>query len=120
LIEDSKGRQVRGYPERLQGLPISTENVFHNYDESTPATAEFRLSNGNSLNLCFPERGECHMIPVSEHTTFSPRLRPSVRLFNPNGAGYFLSVKQWILHNDCRDLRRKAGWDCSCWWCAGR
>jgi hypothetical protein len=72
LIEDSKGRQVRGYPVRLQGLPISTENVFHNYDESTPATAEFRLSNGNSLNLCFPERGECHMIPVSEHIIRSP------------------------------------------------
>jgi hypothetical protein len=24
------------------------------------------------------------------------------RLFNPNGAGYFVSVKQWMLHDNCR------------------
>ena len=67
LVDDAKGRQVRGYYVRLEGLPISTENVFHNYDDSTPATVEFRLANGNSLNLVFPERGECYMIPLSEH-----------------------------------------------------
>jgi hypothetical protein len=72
LIEGPKGNQVRTYPVRLEGLPISTENVFHNYDESTPATVEFRLSNGNSLNLYFPERGECYMIPTSEQFIRSP------------------------------------------------
>ena len=36
LIRDKNERQVRGYSVRLQGLPISTENVFHNYDEATP------------------------------------------------------------------------------------
>jgi AAA15 family ATPase/GTPase len=46
LIDDAKGHQARGYPVRLEGLPISTENVFHNYDESsdqlgfTPAAPE--------------------------------------------------------------------------------
>ncbi|MDE3068242.1 MAG: AAA family ATPase, partial [Verrucomicrobiota bacterium] len=72
LIENAKGHQVRGYPVRLEGLPISTENVFHNYDESIPATVEFRLSNGNSLNLYFPERGECYMIPISDQFIRTP------------------------------------------------
>lgn len=72
LIEGPKGHQVRAYPVRLEGLPISTENVFHNYDESTPATVEFRLSNRNSLNLFFPERGQCYMIPISDQFIRSP------------------------------------------------
>ncbi len=72
LIRDKNERQVRGYSVRLQGLPISTENVFHNYDEATPATVEFHLSNGNSLNLYFPERGECYMIPTSDQYVRSP------------------------------------------------
>lgn len=33
-IEDHKGLQVRAYAVKLEGLPVSTENVFHNYDES--------------------------------------------------------------------------------------
>src|SRR5258706_9757879 len=37
LIDDPKGHQVRAHPIRLSGLPVSTENVFHNYDESMPA-----------------------------------------------------------------------------------
>jgi energy-coupling factor transporter ATP-binding protein EcfA2 len=72
LMEDAKGHQVRGYPVRLEGLPISTENVFHNYDESTAATVEFRLSNGSTLNLYFPQRGECYLIPVSDQFIRSP------------------------------------------------
>lgn len=72
LIDDAKGHQVRAYPVRLEGLPISTENVFHNYDESIPATVEFRLSNGNSLNLFFPERGQCYMIPTSDQFIRTP------------------------------------------------
>lgn len=72
LIDDPKGRQVRAYTIRLEGLPVSTENVFHNYDESTPATVDFRLSNGNSLILCFPERGSCSMIPDAQRPIRSP------------------------------------------------
>jgi len=72
LIEGPKGLQVRAYPIRLEGLPISTENVFYNYDESIPATVEFRLSNGKGLNLFFPERGQCYMIPTSEQIIRSP------------------------------------------------
>jgi hypothetical protein len=42
------------------------------------------------------------------------------RLPKPNAAGYFLSVKQWMPHDNCHGWRRKAGWDCSCWRCVGR
>jgi len=56
----------------LEGLPISTENIFYNYDESSPATVEFRLSNGNSLAIFFPERGRCYMIPTSQWMIRSP------------------------------------------------
>jgi len=72
LMENAKGHQTRGYPVRLEGIPISTENVFHNYNEAAAATVEFRLSNGNSLDLFFPNRGECYLIPVSNHNIRTP------------------------------------------------
>lgn len=55
--------KVRGYGLNLRGLPVSTENVFHNYDDSRPATVKFRLSNDNELLLFFPEQGVCNLIP---------------------------------------------------------
>lgn len=55
--------KIRGYTLNLYGLPVSTENVFHNYDDSDPATVNFRLSNGNELMLFFPEQGVCNLIP---------------------------------------------------------
>jgi AAA15 family ATPase/GTPase len=72
LIDGPKGHQVRAYFVRLEGLPISTENIFHNYDESIPATVEFRLTNENSLSLFFSERGQCYMIPTSDYSIRSP------------------------------------------------
>jgi energy-coupling factor transporter ATP-binding protein EcfA2 len=72
LVDGPKGLQVRAYMVRLEGLPVSTENVFYNYDESVPATVDFRLSNGNSLTLYFPERGRCYMIPTAEWPIRSP------------------------------------------------
>jgi energy-coupling factor transporter ATP-binding protein EcfA2 len=62
LVGGPRGLQVKAYPIALQGLPVSTENIFHNYNESEPATAEFRLSNGGVLSLYFREQGECYLI----------------------------------------------------------
>jgi energy-coupling factor transporter ATP-binding protein EcfA2 len=55
---------IRGYcySVNLAGLPVSTENVFTNYDESEPAIVEFKLSNGNALRLIFPEREVCYLV----------------------------------------------------------
>lgn len=52
----------RGYPVSLEGLPVATENVFTNYDQSNPAEIEFRISNGNKLILHFPEPNACLLL----------------------------------------------------------
>ena len=62
MIVGPKGHQVKAYPIPLQGLPVSTENVFHDYNEAEPATVEFRLSNGGVLSLFFPEKGQCYLV----------------------------------------------------------
>lgn len=46
----------------LEGLPISTENIFHNYDDSEPARVTFRFSNSSELELYFPEVGACFLL----------------------------------------------------------
>lgn len=56
---DINGVNTWAYRIDLNDLPVSTENVFTDYDESNPATIDFRLSNGNHLKLVFPERGDC-------------------------------------------------------------
>ena len=54
--------ETLGYLLDLKDIPVATENVFFDYDDSTPATVTFRLSNGNHLVLFFPERDVCSMI----------------------------------------------------------
>lgn len=51
-----------GYNVPLEGLPIATENIFTNYDDSEPATIEFRLSSGDKLRLVFPENDLCYLV----------------------------------------------------------
>jgi hypothetical protein len=51
-----------GYGIALENLPISTENVFTNYDETNLARIDFRLSDGSALQLIFPEVGSCYLI----------------------------------------------------------
>jgi len=52
---------TRGYLVDLKDVPIATENVFFDYDDSQPATVRFRISNGNELILYFPESGVCSL-----------------------------------------------------------
>ena len=61
IIEGPIGR-VRGYQVNLGNIPVATENIFYNYDEEHPASVSFRISNGDHLNLFFPERGICNLI----------------------------------------------------------
>lgn len=60
LISLPSGRS-RGYRVPLEDLPVSTENIFTDYDESAPAQVEFRLSGGNTLRLIFPTQGVCYL-----------------------------------------------------------
>uniref|UniRef100_Q47H18 ATPase AAA-type core domain-containing protein n=1 Tax=Dechloromonas aromatica (strain RCB) TaxID=159087 RepID=Q47H18_DECAR len=54
-----------GYRININELPIASENIFFDYDDSTPAQIKFRLSNGNHLRLLFPEQRSCILIAES-------------------------------------------------------
>ena len=54
--------RVPGYVVDLASISVAEENIFFNYDESTPATVEFTLSNKNKMLLYFPDRGGCSLI----------------------------------------------------------
>lgn len=54
--------EIFGYHISLDEVPIATENIFTNYDDTNPAQVKFRLSNGNELLLFFPSRGVCYLI----------------------------------------------------------
>lgn len=75
LIDGPDG-ETFGYTVDLSDIPVATENVFYNYDESEAATVRFRLSNGNELLLFFPTVGVCYLIccpkegPIRSTTEF--------------------------------------------------
>lgn len=76
--------QTKGYLVELQDVPVATENVFFDYDDSQPAFVQFRISNGNHLTLFFPERGVCYLIcetrgrPVTSTATFKSQYNVSI------------------------------------------
>jgi recombinational DNA repair ATPase RecF len=57
-----RDEQTWGYNVPLDDLPVSTENIFSDYDDRQPASVEFRLSNANKLQLVFPEQNFCYLI----------------------------------------------------------
>lgn len=66
------GRFAWGYKIALSDLPISTENVFANYDDTRAATIEFSFSDGKKLELYFPEVGLCYLICRSDKPIETP------------------------------------------------
>lgn len=61
LIQSPEGISIYGYEIDLSQVPVATENVFHNYDEDSPATIKFVLSDKSILQIFFPKRGVCYM-----------------------------------------------------------
>jgi len=59
---DHPAVKASGYIVPLEGLPVATENIFTNYDESEPATIEFDLASKNKLKLVFPDNDLCYML----------------------------------------------------------
>lgn len=57
-----RGEEAWGYRVPLDDLPMAMENVFSDYDDTQPAIIDFRVSNGNKLELRFPETNTCYMI----------------------------------------------------------
>lgn len=62
----TEGKAGWGYRISLAGLPVASENLFHNYDDSEPASVSFRLSPTHSLTLHFPEQQECILVCRTE------------------------------------------------------
>jgi energy-coupling factor transporter ATP-binding protein EcfA2 len=58
--------RATGYQVPLGDIPIATENIFSDYDDSEPATIDFEFSNGSSLRLLFPENDSCFMLPSTD------------------------------------------------------
>jgi hypothetical protein len=83
LVPGPQG-ETRGYALDLKDIPVATENVFFDYDDSEPATISFRVSNGNELVLFFPERGVCYLIcktqarPVTSTSMFRTQFDVSI------------------------------------------
>jgi energy-coupling factor transporter ATP-binding protein EcfA2 len=67
-----EGRNTWGYSIDLKGLPIASENVFYNYQDSEPAEVRFRVSNGKVLKLYFPEQHSCYMLFEAEKGIRTP------------------------------------------------
>lgn len=63
---DGPTGSTRGYEVDLTNVPVATENVFFNYDDTVPAKVTFHLSNGMELLLFFPERDVCLMVPETD------------------------------------------------------
>lgn len=59
------GLMIWGHHLNLADLYVASENIFYNYDDSTPAEIKFRLSNGNHLRLYFPAQDTCYLLPES-------------------------------------------------------
>lgn len=55
-----------GYRVNLSEVPVASENIFSDYDDSHAASVTFRISNGNRLVLYFPERDSCMLFTQTE------------------------------------------------------
>jgi hypothetical protein len=64
------GEPTKGYEIDLEDLDVSTENVHTDYND-LESSIEFRLANGNLLNLVFPAKGGCFLIPESGRVVIS-------------------------------------------------
>lgn len=51
-----------GYRIDLEDLPISTENIFTDYDETEPARIDFDIAPSGKLSLIFPEPDTCILV----------------------------------------------------------
>lgn len=68
LIE-SKAHRGYGYRLDLKDLPISTENIFTDYDDLEPAQIEFEIAPSGKLVVVFPETDSCIMFAETEGRT---------------------------------------------------
>lgn len=86
-----------GYAINLSGVSVAEENIFYNYDDSSPASVRFTLSNKNELQLYFPERGACYLIVNTDGT---PPKSPSAFRHKFNCPIGFVPILGPVDHNE--------------------
>ncbi len=55
-----------GYQVPLSDLPLASEAIFTDYDDSKPATIEFTLASKDKLRLIFPENNLCYLVSIPQ------------------------------------------------------
>jgi energy-coupling factor transporter ATP-binding protein EcfA2 len=60
------GGQAQGYPVPTEDIPMSFENVHHDYDDTRSSTITLHFSNKNQLVLFFTGDHKCWMIPETD------------------------------------------------------
>jgi hypothetical protein len=65
IVQGPQG-SAYGYVIDLSGVSVAEENIFYNYDDSSPASVRFKLSNKSTLQLYFPERDACYLIAETD------------------------------------------------------
>jgi predicted ATPase len=60
-VRGPNGRTL-GHLIELGTISVAEENLFHDYDDSLPASVAFKLSNGHTLTLYFPEQKTCYLL----------------------------------------------------------
>ena len=86
-----------GYVVDLSAISVAEENIFYNYDNSSPATIEFQLSNKNKMLLYFPEQGVCTLILDAQGTRI---LSPSQYKKEYNCSIGFVPILGPVEHNE--------------------
>lgn len=61
IIKDPNHHEVKGYLLDIQDIPTSTENAFHNYNDTEYAIIDFYLSNKATLTIFFSPEGGCYL-----------------------------------------------------------
>lgn len=56
------GLNAWGHRIDIADLPVSTDNIFFEYDDNQAAEVRFRVSNGNHLRVVFPDQDHCYLI----------------------------------------------------------
>ena len=97
--------KARGHHVPLEGLPVATENIFTNYDESEPAEIEFTLSSGNKLKLVFPETDVCYLVC---YTKRKPANTPSEFKREYKASVGFVPILGPVEHNEPLYLKEAA------------
>ena len=92
-----------GYRVPLDDLPVATEAIFTDYDDSEPAMIEFTLESKDKLRLIFPQNNLCYLIcePQSKRVATPSQFNSTWRGMDVEPPGIDSSHEKPVLHMFC-------------------